>query len=361
MIADLLVEGKTGAELESALRNWENGIGKEVGAGKVAVHWEGEGNFEGGHEGRWAGALPSTVDGHHAQMESVQRSEDHCRPSHSTEVNIDGHDHPPGQPRCKTPPDDRFKVPLTAMFKRSLSAPAVHADVPNHVRHNSIASNFSDVTSDAASSPPSLCSPFAFPSDQHEDHSVAMYNDSMGHLSPLVLPSGLGDGSSVRWNDVSFVHIPFHTLLILYLWKPYNLLGTLSPTALSPDCSSPSYGNSPSVSPVDMSFGNYTFPSPTLAALTATKPGNISAGLDYPVTYDTKSYSPYSALKGWADGQCASFDTSPEVLVPHVFVNQHTGTPAIYEWSPFDDTMCVGHPSQLYNAFESSYSTGFGF
>ncbi|KAG2337694.1 hypothetical protein BDR05DRAFT_1004797 [Suillus weaverae] len=102
----------------------------------------------------------------------------------------------------------------------------------------------------------------------------------MGHLSPLVLPSGLGDDSPARWND------------------PYNLLGTQSPVGSLSDCPGLSYGHSPSVSPVDVSFGNYTFPSPTLAALTATKPENISAGLDYPISYDTQCYSSYSTLKG---------------------------------------------------------------
>lgn len=213
MIADLLVEGKTGAELESALRSWENGIAREIGAGKGAVNQDDEGNFEGGEKRKWGGALPGTMTGDHAQMESVQRRDDPYHFGHSTEVRIDGHDHPASQPRCKTPPDDRFKVPLTAMFKRSLSAPATHlaspspADLPDHRRQNSIASNFSDVTSDTASSPPSLCSPSTFPSEQFEDHSVAVYNDAMGHLSPLVLPSGLGDSSPARWNDVSSVNL----------------------------------------------------------------------------------------------------------------------------------------------------------
>jgi hypothetical protein len=367
MIADLLVEGKTGAELESALRSWENGIAREIGAGKGAVNQEDEGDFEGGDKRKWGGALPGTMTGDHAQMESVQRRDDPYHFSHSTEVRIDGHDHPASQPRCKTPPDDRFKVPLTAMFKRSLSAPATHlaspspADLPDHRRQNSIASNFSDVTSDTASSPPSLCSPSTFPSEQFEDHSVAVYNDAMGHLSPLVLPSGLGDGSPARWNDVSSVNLTSMVCANFVFWKPYNLLGAASPTTMLPDCPCLTYGSSPSVSPVDMSFGNYAFPSPTLAALTATKPENMSAGLDYPITYDTQPYSSYSALKGWADGQCTPFGTLPEALVPHVFVNQHTGGPAIYEWSPFDDTMCAGHASQIHNAFESSYFNGFGF
>jgi len=105
-----------------------------------------------------------------------------------------------------------------------------------------------------------------------------------------------------------------------------------------------------------MNFGNYTFPSPTLAALTATKPENISAGLDYPLTYDTGSYSAYSALKGWTDGQCTSSETLSEAFVPQVFLNQDTGEPVIYEWSPF-----VVHTSQLHDTFESSYFSGFGF
>lgn len=106
------------------------------------------------------------------------------------------------------------------------------------------------------------------------------------------------------------------------------------------------------MSPVDVSFGNYTFPSPTLAALIATKPENISAGLDYPVSYDTQCYSSYSALKGWADDQ--------EGFVPQVFVNQHASAPMIYEW-PLDDTIGAGHAPQLHNTFESSYFTNFEF
>ncbi|KAG1731569.1 hypothetical protein EDB19DRAFT_1640787 [Suillus lakei] len=341
MIADLLVEGKTGAELESALRNWENGISREVGVGKGAV---GEHDHEGGDEGNCGEAFPTT---NHFQMESVQCSQGLYHPGHITQVNTDFRDHPAmSQPRCKTPHDDRFKVPLTAMFKRSLSAPvrrfASPADVPGHSRNNSLTSNFTDVLSDTASSP-SVCTPSAFPSEQYEDPSVAAYGDSMGHLSPLVLPSGLGDDSPARWND------------------PYNLLGAQSPAGSLSDCSSLSYGHSPSVSPVDMSFGNYTFPSPTLAALAATKPENISAGLDYPISYDTQCYSSYSALKGWADGQCASFDSFPEGFVPQAFVNQYASAPAIYEWSPLDDTIRAGHAPQLHNTFESSYFNGFGF
>ncbi|KAG2142415.1 hypothetical protein DEU56DRAFT_754750 [Suillus clintonianus] len=341
MIADLLVEGKTGAELESALRNWENGISREV---EGAVGREGEHDHEGGDEGNWGEAFPPT---NHFQMESAQCSQGFYHPGHTTQVNTDGRDHPAtSQPRCKTPHDDRFQVPLTAMFKRSLSAPArrfaTPSDVSGHSRNNSLTSNFTDVLSDTASSPPSVCSPSAFPLEQYEDPSVAVYGDSMGHLSPLVLPSGLGDSSPARWND------------------PYNLLGAQSPIGSFSDCPSLSYGHSPSVSPVDMSFGNYTYPSPTLAALTATKPDNISAGLDYPISYDTQCYSSYSALKGWADGQYASFDAFPEGPVPQVFVNQYASTPAIYEWSPLDDTIRAGQAPQLHNTFESS-SFNFGF
>lgn len=343
MIADLLVEGKKGAELESALRNWENGISREVEVGKVAVGKEGKRDHEGSDEGNWVEAFPTT---NHFQMESVQFSQGLYHPGHVTKVNTDDCDHSAtSQPRCKTPHDDRFKVPLTTMFKRSLSAPARRFASPTnvHSRNNSLTSNLTDVLSDAASPPPSVCTPSAFPSEQYEDPSVAVYGDTVGHLSPLVLPSGLGDDSPARWND------------------PYNLLGSQSPVGSLSDCPSLSYGHSPSVSPVDVSFGNYTFPSPTLAALTATKPENISAGLDYPISYDSQCYSSYSALKGWADGQCASFDTSPEGFVPQVLVNQYASTPAIYEWSPLNDTIRAGHAPQLHNTFESSYFKGYGF
>ncbi|KAG2337697.1 hypothetical protein BDR05DRAFT_992878 [Suillus weaverae] len=140
MIADLLVEGKTGAELESALRNWENGISREVEVGKGAVGREGEHEHEGGDEGNWAEAFPTT---NRLQMESVQFSQGLYHHGHVTQVNTDGHDHPAtSQPRCKTPHDDRFNVPLTAMFKRSLSAPARRFASPandlGHSRNNSL-------------------------------------------------------------------------------------------------------------------------------------------------------------------------------------------------------------------------------
>lgn len=207
MIADLLVEGKTGAELESALRNWENGISKEVEVGKGAVGLQGEPNHEGGDQGNWSEAFPTT---NHFQMESVQFLPDLYDPGLVTQVNTDGLDHlATSQPRCKTPHDDRFKVPLTAMFRRSLSAPARRFASPADVLGHSGNSSLTDVFSDTASSPPSVCTPSVFPSEQYEDPSVAVYGDSMGHLSPLVLPSGLGDDSPARWNDVSPVALLF--------------------------------------------------------------------------------------------------------------------------------------------------------
>jgi hypothetical protein len=209
MIADLLVEGKKGAELESALRNWENGISREVEVGKVAVGKEGKRDHEGSDEGNWVEAFPTT---NHFQMESVQFSQGLYHPGHVTKVNTDDCDHSAtSQPRCKTPHDDRFKVPLTTMFKRSLSAPARRFASPTnvHSRNNSLTSNLTDVLSDAASPPPSVCTPSAFPSEQYEDPSVAVYGDTVGHLSPLVLPSGLGDDSPARWNDVSSITLLF--------------------------------------------------------------------------------------------------------------------------------------------------------
>jgi hypothetical protein len=45
---------------------------------------------------------------------------------------------------------------------------------------------------------------------------------------PIVLPSGLGDDSPARRNDVSSIILLFFFVLILYILQPFNLVGAQS-------------------------------------------------------------------------------------------------------------------------------------
>ena len=180
IIADLLVEGKTGVDLEDAVKKWEDKNKGEV----VSADGENEGNT-----GR----------------------RDH------KEVTIEG-----GRThaRSQTPDavDTRFKIPLTAMFKRSLSAPASQSPPEHHQHHSppshgeqarqvSLGSVFANVTYDMYDTPVVSYKDAGGGGgggdgmgQPHADHTTAL--DSMGDLSPLVLPSLL-EGAPARWNNVS--------------------------------------------------------------------------------------------------------------------------------------------------------------
>ena len=204
IIADLLVEGKTGLDLEDAVRRWEDSTGRGIG-GRNGAYKDGTGTGkEDGDEQREV-AVANEVETRekvisitNAEVPAPTGDPGSIRASTNT----------PPQTRAQTPDGDRFRIPLTAMFKRSLSAPAGQSSanqISSHHRHGSLDSVFANVSYDIAESPQSACSPFN--GEQTEDLPHAVSADSIGCLSPLVLPSVLREDVPARWNDVSIDHM----------------------------------------------------------------------------------------------------------------------------------------------------------
>ena len=202
IIADLLVEGKTGLDLEDAVRRWEDSTSRRV-AGRNGPCRDGTGTAK--------------EDGDEQREVAVASEVEKVISTKSAEVPAINDD--PGSIRATPPPtraqtpdgshDDRFRIPLTAMFKRSLSAPAAQSSpnpISSHQRHSSLDSVFANVSYDIVDSRQSVC-PSSFNGEQTEDLAHAVSVDSVGCLSPLVLPSVLREGVPARWNDVSIDHI----------------------------------------------------------------------------------------------------------------------------------------------------------
>nr|VWO94160.1 Prf1 [Ganoderma boninense] len=164
-IADLLVAGKTGSDLAAAVEQYdcETGRGrrpKDEGAGAGAPasasaeppQVVGEGNGRGG---------PAVAEGVNQNIKACPVVGLPVPSAPALTVATDGLDVKPLAPRSAV--DGRFKVPLTAMFKRSSSAPAPRARTPSgelpaflsHRRDSFSAapSSFSRATSFEASGP----------------------------------------------------------------------------------------------------------------------------------------------------------------------------------------------------------------
>ncbi|KAG8217024.1 hypothetical protein J3R82DRAFT_7340 [Butyriboletus roseoflavus] len=316
IIADLLVEGKTGIDLEDAVRRWEDSAGRRVGGQNDSCKDGARTRKEDGDEQREvavaneaethgkiisttiAGALASTGD------------------PRSIQANRCGGSIPP-QIRAQTPDashDDRFRIPLTGMFRRSLSAPAGQSSpnqISSHHRQSSLESVFANVSYDIAETRQGPCP--SFNSDQTEGLTHAVSVDSIGCLSPLVLPSVLREGAPARWND------------------PYNLLETSRGLPPSPDCLGLTYTlHTPSVSPVeDQSFAAYNFCSTN---------ADFDKGL--PPAYIRDTQNAYCVPKSWTE--C----TAPHEQMP-IFI-EYAGATNFYDW-------CVPNYSACMDGTNASY------
>ncbi len=158
-IADLLVAGKTGSDLAAAveLYDCETGRGrrpKDGGAGAGAIAGVELPQVQSEGDGRLLPAVAEDVKAGPVVGQPVPNAP-------TLAIATDGLDVKPLAPRSAI--DGRFKVPLTAMFKRSSSAPAPRARTPtgeaspflNHRRDSFSAapSSFSRATSFDASEP----------------------------------------------------------------------------------------------------------------------------------------------------------------------------------------------------------------
>ncbi|KAG9308225.1 hypothetical protein JVU11DRAFT_12242 [Chiua virens] len=317
IIADLLVEGKTGVDLEDAVRKWEDSTGK--GSNGQSGACRGGTGRKGRDEQQDPAAAVNEVK-INGEVMSTKAGDIPTPPG------------PQFQTRAQTPDathDDRFRIPLTAMFKRSLSAPAGQSSpeqTSSHHRHNSLDSVFANVSYDIAESPQSACPP-SFNGEETEDLAHAVSADSIGCLSPLVLPSVLREGVPARWND------------------PYNLLETSIGLPPSPDCPGLTYTlhTPPTLSPVeDHSLAAYNF-CPTANA-------EFDNGLS--ATYARDTQNAYYE-KSWAE--CAVLhDQMP------IFINEYGGPTNVDDWCAPHYSACADGTIALYHYPGSDDLGGLG-
>src|ERR1700722_6324905 len=223
-IADLLVEGKTGSDLEAAVKEWEGGRRSSKDkyiAGKSAEETrDGPEGEEQALEGRSEGDEPESPevdvkvgpDGGVATGEGPSNVKEQEGAVH-TEADSTGIDDGL-KTRSRTPDsahDGRFKVPLTSMFRRSLSAPASHtrcpcpditpspSAIPTHMRRDTVSL---PVTTTILHQPP--YGPVGYPRNHEASVRRDNVNDALDFLlSSRSPPITFVDGGSTRWSDVS--------------------------------------------------------------------------------------------------------------------------------------------------------------
>ncbi|KAG6333834.1 hypothetical protein ID866_5253 [Astraeus odoratus] len=297
IIADLLVEGKKGVDLEDAVRRWEDSNKGAVVESKTATAGEGRKkvHITGGDEA-WM------------HMESVNDSVVSIEGQTSCAENSPNNQADTNSPhtRSQTPDavDNRFKIPLTAMFKRSLSAPASQSPSDQqqasqvHTRQDSVGSAFANINYDTFELPLGSGCDLGYDGNNghQKDIARAVLAEPIGDLSPLVLPSGLGEGDPARWNN------------------PYNLLETSidAPPPPAHECPGLAYNLS---SPVEQPFANYGFSDPNESNTNVKAIDNLQCYQPYP-----------TPVKHWADS-CAP----PNAQMP-IFVNEFGGGPVVYDW-----------------------------
>ncbi|KAI5984858.1 hypothetical protein EDD15DRAFT_2200989 [Pisolithus albus] len=296
IIADLLVEGKTGVDLEDAVRKWEDSKRNTMADSNEARLIQ-ETKFDGDE----ASTDPN--------KEGVVRGE-MLYDNHLTNRNNGDQYRDNPHPRSLTPDaaDNRFKIPLTAMFRRSLSAPASHSppepqpSPPTNACHDFLDGAFVSISYETfepqfnSSSDPSLYS-CAMDEQRHQyEVARAMLGEPISDLSPLVLPSTLGEGVPRRWND------------------PHNLLKA---SMGAPPPPSSAYTLS---SPLEQ-------PSPVYGVMDPDEANVSATSLD-----EMPCYRSYNVLmKGWPDS-CIS----PHTQLP-VLVNEFGGGQTVYDWYSGED------------------------
>ncbi|KAH7905542.1 hypothetical protein BJ138DRAFT_1017577 [Hygrophoropsis aurantiaca] len=359
LIAGLLVEGKKGRALQDAVEKWEaEGISvnlevdgqfgmkeDEGGAKKDKRAWEINKRIGDGCNGdlerdRECGTKRvADLVGKVGMKKSVDKNDATVGGAHGdTDAPIRDH-----IPTCMdTPIDTRFKVPLTAMFKRSVSAPVpvsgagalganASEDAPSpsinyasppsllHSRQDSFGSVISDDTT-ASNSP-------VTPTDDYESEpNRGSYE--YGTLSPLMLP---GSTEYIITSENS----------------GFGANRKSSPNPGSNAKRSPALiAYSPSMSPLASAFGTYGY-SPDMGY------GKGINGYEHDYTQaqdETGTYSSYSTLQGWNSVEMSNFGESND--------NCHSNTgcfssidmvdsglvygsamPVMYEWSSVTDTM----------------------
>ncbi|OCH94006.1 hypothetical protein OBBRIDRAFT_832175 [Obba rivulosa] len=280
-IADLLVAGKTGVDLATAIEEYDSTANrdnriKEEGSGAVVMNVQ--------EDSRNKNTAPSSA-------------------VHNKEI------------RSRTPgaaSDARFKVPLTAMFKRSSSAPVARSryQPTQHATASDVGSDISEAASPTDSW--QMRGP-ALPALEHEVaprvSGMAISNDGglptgVGHTYaafPDVMPvmdfARLGD-SPVQWND-----------------------GVLSLS--DTECSSPAFPTFES--DCESAFSPAQSPSPFCLTAAADFISGCTPLADMHEHDELAIPSPYSSLRDWAG------DTSVDMGAPATATEPFIVSPVPYE------------------------------
>jgi hypothetical protein len=221
-IADFLVEGKKGVDLEAALKEWEGSVGK----GTKVKECKSE-QVKGGSKSQRGRLAQSNRAGQDEAMVAVQpvtpNAADDIAPAFAADPTAIAD--MPLKASSLSPNDHRFTVPLTAMFKRALSAPASQTRSAGQLEAEALyatrrASSASATSPSAASQQQlQMPSPFAYQATSislspqaHEAIPRAAVaavggNEEMASdcLSPLMLsPVFERDTLAAHWSDVSF-------------------------------------------------------------------------------------------------------------------------------------------------------------
>ena len=230
-IADFLVEGKKGLDLEAALKEWEGSMGKGTKV-KECKREQVKGGSK-NQRGRQAQSNHTKEAGQEEVIVAVQPVAPHAADDiHPAFVADAAAADMQLIANSLTPNDQRFTVPLTAMFKRALSAPASQTRSAGQLEAEALyatrrASSASATSSSASSQQQQLLqvsSPFAYqatsmslsPQAHEAIPRAAMAavggNEEMVSdcLSPLMLsPVFERDTLAAHWSDVSFFFSSF--------------------------------------------------------------------------------------------------------------------------------------------------------
>ena len=202
-IADFLVEGKTGVVLEAALREWESSP-KDV---RVPVGRSGVVKVKGANKKERAKVVRTTAaDGIHnnSKDDALATIQQPSTTVSVAEVIATTYRADIAAPRSVSP-DTRFEVPLTAMFKRSLSAPASQA--PSFLQDSTLCCGRRNSSIDATPQ-----TSFQGPLSPLEKENTPSTDSEQTADSPTPLPLS-PRGTLAHWSDVS--QYIFQVLLLI--------------------------------------------------------------------------------------------------------------------------------------------------
>ncbi|KAI6027060.1 hypothetical protein EDC04DRAFT_2719281 [Pisolithus marmoratus] len=306
IIADLLVEGKTGVDLEDAVRKWEDSKGSAMADWNKARPIE-----ERKRDGDEALTVPKkegVICEEKPRRQFLDESKQRGPASQQSTS-------PLANTRCCRQSASRSRSrPCSG---RSLSAPASHSPLepqrspPTDPYHDLLGGAFVSIsyeTFEPQFNSSRYPSPYSFPTEE-ERHQYEVAHAVLGEpvcdLSPLVPPSTLGEGVPTRWND------------------PYNLLKTsMGAPPLSPPYISSSSLEEPSAV--------YGLMDPDETNVSVTSLNEVSCCRSHNVL-----------MKDWPDSCISPYTQSP------IFINEFGGGQNVYNWSSGEDgeTMFVTTPT----------------